>query len=52
MKILLAMLWGGCFGYSMARFALAGDWGMVTFTIGTMIAIIYLVIWMIDIKYD
>jgi len=48
---ILTILWSGCFGFAGLRFALDGNWGMVIFIVGAIIALFWLVIWMIEIKY-
>ena len=50
-KIILAGVWGGAFGYTIALSITAGDWAMVALAIGMIVAIFYLVIWMIDVRY-
>lgn len=50
-KIILSGLFGGCWGFSMIHFALQGNWGMVTLTLGLLLAVFYVVDWMIDLKY-
>ena len=50
-QIILAGLFGGCWGYSMTQFAIEGDWAMLTLTIGLIIAVFYLVIWIIYTRY-
>lgn len=47
-RIVIAGLMGGCFGFAGIQFGLKGDWRMVALTIGLFIAIQYLILWIIE----
>ena len=51
-SVIVAMLWGGCFGFAMSRFFLRGDWGMGVLVIGMFIAIYYIIFWMIRLRFE
>jgi len=50
-KIAMGSLMGGAFGFAVLQFGLRGDWGLVALTTGLLIAILYLVRWMVDLRY-
>ena len=50
-KIALGSLMGGAFGFAGVQFGFRGDWGLVALTTGLFLAILYLVRWMVDLRY-
>ena len=44
---ILALIWGGCFGFAGIEFARTDEWGLLSLTIGMGVAIFYLVLWQI-----
>ena len=47
-RFILAVVFGGAWGFSLSRFAIEGDWAMTTLVIGLFAAIFYLSCWIIE----
>ncbi len=48
-KMIMSGVWGGAFGYTIVVSATEGNWAMATLAIGLIVAIFYIVIWIIDV---
>lgn len=49
-RIIMAVIFGGCWGYAVMEFLMKEDWGMVALTIGLLMATMYLAFWIVETK--
>lgn len=47
-KLMLGGMFGGCWGFAMAKFAGSQDWAMLALTIGLFISVFWLACWIVD----
>lgn len=50
LRIIFGGGFGGCLGFAISEFIKQSNWGMVCLSIGVIVGVFYIVLWIIEVK--